>query len=81
MPGVGYGSDKSTRFMDKQGFKRVVVNNVKELDTLLMHNRRYAAVIGHAVCSQNRVKIVQRAKELDVRVVNAAARVRTEEQK
>merc|ERR1712071_367938 len=32
MPGIGYGSDKRTKHMLPNGFKKVVVNNIKELE-------------------------------------------------
>lgn len=39
MPNIGYGSDKKTRHYLPNGFKKFVVNNVKELELLMMHNR------------------------------------------
>jgi hypothetical protein len=43
MPKIGYGSNKKTRHMMPSGHKAFLVNNVRELDLLLMHNRTYAA--------------------------------------
>lgn len=80
MPNVGYGSCKRTKNVHPDGFKHFVVRNTSDLEVLLMHNKTYAAVIGHAVGVQKRKEIKERAKELDVRVVNSAARVRSEEQ-
>jgi len=79
MPSIGYGSDKKTRNIHPNGFKSVVVNNVKELEMLMMHNRTYAATVGHSVSSRVRKEIIGRAEQLAVRVTNAAARVRAEE--
>ena len=79
MPSVGYGSDKATRNIHPHGFKTVVVNNVSELEMLMMHNRTYAAVIGHSVSTRTRRQIVERAEQLAVRVANAAAKLREEE--
>lgn len=79
MPSVGYGSDKATRNVHPNGFKSVVVNNVAELDMLMMHNRTYAATIGHSVSTRVRREIVSRAEQLAVRVTNAAAKLRAEE--
>ncbi|KAL1921202.1 60S ribosomal protein eL32 [Calcarisporiella thermophila] len=79
MPSIGYGSNRKTRHMLPNGFKKFVVSNVKELDLLLMHNRTFAAEVAHNVSAKNRVAIVERAKELNVRVTNAHARLRTQE--
>ncbi len=40
MPNVGYGSNKKTLHMLPSGFLKFVVANVKDLELLLMHNRR-----------------------------------------
>ena len=44
-----------------------------------MHNRKYAAVIAHNLSSRKRIKIVERARQLNVKVVNKAARTTKEE--
>lgn len=79
MPSIGYGSDKKTRNVHPNGFKSVVVNNVSELEMLMMHNRTYAATIGHSVSTRGRQEIISRAEQLAIRVTNAAARLRAEE--
>lgn len=79
MPSIGYGSDKKTRNVHPNGFQQVVVNNVDELEMLMMHNRTYAATIGHSVSSRVRQEIVSRAEQLAIRVTNAAAKLRAEE--
>lgn len=60
------------------GHKAFLVNNVREVDLLLMHNRLYAAEIAHAVSARKRIEIIARAKQLGVKVTNAKARVTTE---
>jgi hypothetical protein len=45
---VGYGNNKKTRFMMPDGFLKFRVSNVKELELLLMHNKKYAAGEPHA---------------------------------
>ncbi|CAM9313708.1 unnamed protein product [Sphacelaria rigidula] len=79
MPNVGYGSDKRTRNILPNGFYKFLVHNVKELELLLMHNRKYAAEIAHNVSSRKRKDIVERAGQLHIRVTNAGAKLSAEE--
>lgn len=57
---IGYGSNKKTRHLLPNGLKKFLVNNVRELELLLMHNKSYAAEIAHNVSSRNRVVILER---------------------
>ncbi|KAI6807120.1 60S ribosomal protein, partial [Hortaea werneckii] len=78
MPKIGYGSNRKTRHMMPSGHKAFLVNNTRDLDLLLMHNRTYAAEIAHAVSARKRVEIVARAKQLGVKVTNSKAKIATE---
>ncbi|KAL7276941.1 60S ribosomal protein L32 [Rhizina undulata] len=78
MPSIGYGSNKKTRHMMPSGHKAFLVQNTSDLDLLLMHNKTYAAEIGHAVSSRKRIEIIAKAKALGVKVTNAKGRVTTD---
>eukprot|EP01133_Synstelium_polycarpum_P013649 gene13649-16072_t len=79
MPSIGYGSNKSTRDVCPDGFKRFVIRNVEELQVLLMQNRRYAAEIFHGVSAKNRKTIIEKAAELDIKITRPNARLRSQE--
>lgn len=76
---IGYKETSKLRHVHPDGKKHFVVNNVKDLEMLLMNNKKYAATIGHSVGARKRKAIVSRAKELQINVTNAAAKLRAEE--
>jgi len=49
-----------TRHLMPSGLKKMVVNNVRDVDLLLMHNKSFAAEIAHNVSSRNRITILER---------------------
>jgi len=78
-PKCGYGSNKKTKYLLPSHFYPVHIANVKELEMLLLHNGKFAVVIKHGVSVRKRQLIIERAAQLDLKVVNSAARVKTEE--
>eukprot|EP00299_Pterocystis_sp_00344_P008592 c3321_g1_i1.p1 GENE.c3321_g1_i1~~c3321_g1_i1.p1 ORF type:complete len:138 (+),score=25.71 c3321_g1_i1:32-445(+) len=79
MPNIGYGSNQKTRHLLPNGLKKFQVSNIKELEVLLMQNRVYAAEIAHNVSSRKRAQIVERAAQLNVKLLNGNAKLNTEQ--
>merc|ERR1712223_24009 len=52
MPNIGYGSAKTTKHMLPIGFRKVLVHNVKELEVLMMQNKKFCAEIAHGVSAK-----------------------------
>jgi large subunit ribosomal protein L32e len=79
LPRIGYGSNRKTKFLLPNKFYKFTVRNVADLNLLLMHNHKYCAEIAHAVGAKKRIEILKRAAHLDIKVINAKARVVSQE--
>ncbi|CAD6977758.1 unnamed protein product [Tilletia controversa] len=60
MPKIGYGSNKKTKHIMPNGYRRLVVNNARDVELLLMHNTSFAAEIAHSVSARKRVEILEK---------------------
>jgi large subunit ribosomal protein L32e len=76
---IGFGTNKAHRHILPNGFKKFLVETPRDLELLLLNNRVYAAQIAHNVAVPKRLAIIKRAAQLDVRVLNARARVATQD--
>lgn len=64
----GYGTPKAVRNLHPSGFREVVVYNPGDLDNL--DPATQAARIAHTVGRKKRLAILERTKELNIRVLN-----------
>ena len=65
--------------MMSNGFKRFLIRCPADLECLLMNNRVFAAELASNLSARKREQIVNRAKELNINLVNFRAKVATEE--
>jgi len=78
-PRVGLRTPEPFRHLLSNKFFPFAVKNVKDVELLLMNNRKFAAVLDHSLGVRKRKQIVERAQQLNVKVVNGHARIKTEE--
>ena len=76
MPVVGSKQDHKTRHLLPCGFKKMLIRCEADLEILLMNNRTYCAEIAQNIAAAKRLRIVARARELNVRVTNGQAKLR-----
>lgn len=67
-PSIGWSSPKLVRGLHPSGYEEVLVHNVKELEAL--DPSRQAARIAGTVGKKKRLLIIERAKELGIKVLN-----------
>ena len=78
---VGYKNANKTRHVLPNGFKKLLIRNVQEVELLLMNNRVYCGEIAQNLSLRKREKIVKRAAELNVKLTNERARLAKVENK
>jgi large subunit ribosomal protein L32e len=70
MPNIGFGSDRKTRNLNVNGLLKVRVFNVKDLNMLIMSNRKFQAEVGKGVGSKKKGMILKKALSLDIKITN-----------
>jgi len=64
-PSIGWSSPKGTKHLTQEGYKVIVVHNVRELDGM-----KEPVTIGRQVGTKKKVEIVKKAKELKLPIIN-----------
>merc|ERR1711865_797187 len=75
---IGNKQDNKTRFFLPNGFKNFLIASEQDIEMLLMNNRTYCGTIAQGISVNKRLRIVQRAKELNIRLTDANAKAKKE---
>lgn len=75
MPSVGYKGDALVRHLLPNGFRKVIITTVKDLEALTSLNRVYCGEISRRVGAKKRAVIVRRAAELGIVLANGTAKL------
>ena len=65
---IGYRSPRKIRGFHPSGLKELIVHRPEELDSV--NPAEFAVRIAHGVGSRKRIKILDKAEELDIKVLN-----------
>ena len=77
-PSMGYKGPKIARFLHPSGYREVIVYNTADLSAIDVNTQ--AARIGHTVGKRKRALIIEEAKKLNIKILNANIPKGTEEQ-
>jgi large subunit ribosomal protein L32e len=70
MPNIGFGSNSKTRNRNLNGLFKIQIFNVRDLNMLVMSNRKFEAEIGKGVGIKKKGLILKKALNLDIKISN-----------
>ena len=86
MPKIGSKNARKTRHLLKSGFKKLLIRNEKDIELLLMNNRSFCGELANSLSGKKRYSlmfnvfdrkaIVERAKELYVRITKSTGKLK-----
>ncbi len=79
MVSIGYRTKKQHRDVLPNGFKKFLIRNLSDVEMLLMNNRVYCGELAQNLSARKRKAIVNRAKELNVKITNYKGKLVTED--
>jgi len=71
LPKKGYGSPKAARSLTRSGLKPITISTPKQVEARITHPKKEAIIISASVGKAKRAKIIEEAKKLGVKVLNA----------
>jgi len=70
MPNIGFGSNSKTRNKTNNGLLKIQVFNPRDLNMIIMSNRKFEAEIGKGVGAKKKNLILKKAINLDIKISN-----------
>ncbi len=67
-PSIGYGSPKNVRGLNRQGYKEILVSNIKELEDI--NPKEEMIIISGKVGRKKRFEILETATKMGIKVSN-----------
>lgn len=75
MPSKGYKTENVIKHLTPEGYRKVMISNIKELEPLKSLNTFYCAEIRHAIGAKKRMEIIAKADEFGIIVLNRAGKL------
>lgn len=75
MPGKGFKTATVIKHLTPEGYRKVMISNIKDLEALKTLNSYYCAEIRHAIGAKKRIEIINKADEYGIIVLNRAGKL------
>merc|ERR1711962_1636061 len=75
MPGKGYKTPTAIKHLTPEGYRKVMISNIRDLEALKSLNSYYCGEIRHAIGAKKRIEIVAKADELGIFILNRTGKL------